>query len=322
MKEKIVSVLLILSFLILLAFPVPVFSGASKGLLLWYRTVLPTLLPFMILSNFMIHTRALSYISRLAGPFIHRIFGVSYKGSFAVITGFFCGYPMGAKVTADLIRSEKISAREGNYLLSFCNNTSPMFIISYLVWQNLNRKDFLVPTLFILTLSPICCSFLFRFYWMRGCGQKNAMKKNKEKSNCHTSAISYKPLNFQLFDSCMMDSFEAIVKVGGYIMLFSILTELLQLLSGRLPMLKFLLPMLEITNGISLLCQAGAPFRGTWIQVLALTSFGGFCAAAQTECMIQKAGLKIAPYIIEKLITMLVTSLFAILYLTSPRLHP
>lgn len=88
MKEKIVSVLLILSFLILLAFPVPVFSGASKGLLLWYRTVLPTLLPFMILSNFMIHTRALSYISRLAGPFIHRIFGVSYKGSFAVITGF------------------------------------------------------------------------------------------------------------------------------------------------------------------------------------------------------------------------------------------
>ena len=36
----------------------------------------------------------------------------------------------------------------------------------------------------------------------------------------------------------------------------------------------------------------------------------------------QKAGLKIAPYIIEKLITMLVTSLFAILYLTSPRLHP
>ena len=33
MKEKIVSVLLILSFLILLAFPVPVFSGASAAAL-------------------------------------------------------------------------------------------------------------------------------------------------------------------------------------------------------------------------------------------------------------------------------------------------
>ena len=307
MKQKLLSVVLILTFFLMLLLPAPVFSGASKGLLLWYKTVLPTLLPFMILSEFMLRTSALSYISHFAGPFLHRIFHVSYPGSFAVIVGFLCGYPMGAKVTADLIRSGKISVNEGNYLLSFCNNTSPMFIISYLIWQNLEKKDYLLPSLCILILSPICSSFLFRFYWKKEdiMSQKNQCKKNPP--------VTYS--GFQLFDFCMMNSFEAIIKVGGYIMLFSILTEILQNYVYPTSVITYFLSMLEITSGISILCRQTFPFELIWIQALSLTSFGGLCATAQTECMIQGTGLKIFPYIIEKLITMLVTSLFSIFYI-------
>ena len=51
------------------------------------------------------------------------------------------------------------------------------------------------------------------------------------------------------------------------------------------------------------------------MQALALTSFGGWCAAAQTRAMIQGTSLPFLPYIAEKLITALATSLLVWLFL-------
>ena len=52
------------------------------------------------------------------------------------------------------------------------------------------------------------------------------------------------------------------------------------------------------------------------VSILALTSFGGLCSVAQTKSMIRQSGLSIVPYIAEKLVTALVTSLLAFFYIT------
>ena len=93
----------ILLFFIMLSFPQEVFDGASEGLLLWFQIVLPTLLPFIIISNILIQTNSISMLSRIFGPAFQKIFRISTDGSFVVLAGFLCGYPMGAKVTSDLI---------------------------------------------------------------------------------------------------------------------------------------------------------------------------------------------------------------------------
>ena len=54
---------------------------------------------------------------------------------------------------------------------------------------------------------------------------------------------------------------------------------------------------------------------GGILIMLALTSFGGISSILQTMSMIQRSGLKMIPYIAEKLVTMTVTSLLAYLYL-------
>ena len=91
-------------FVLMLCFPRETFEGATSGLLLWFQIILPTLLPFIILSNLLIHTNAVTYISNIIKPFIQKLFRVSNYGCYAVFVGFLCGYPMGAKVVADLIR--------------------------------------------------------------------------------------------------------------------------------------------------------------------------------------------------------------------------
>ena len=305
MKRYFTSLCVIALFVLMLLFPQPVFKGASSGLLLWFNVILPTLLPFMIVSNLLIGTRAIDAISKVFGPVMCRLFGVTRYGSFAIIAGFLCGYPMGGKVTADLVRKQYITWQEGQYLLSFTNNTSPMFIISYVVWQNLKDTSRTMPALLILILSPILCSFLFRIYYRPG-------------ARIHSS--EYPPLPkaaaASLMDSCIMNGFETITKVGGYIMLFSILIALLQ----KLPLDHFLfslllLPSLEMTNGIPLLCVSPLSADACFVLSLALTSFGGWCSVAQTRSMVQGARLPITPYIIEKLITTLVTRLLAYTYI-------
>ena len=283
----------------MLIFPRQTFEGASNGLLLWFQIVLPTLLPFIILSNLLIHTNAVTYISTIVKPFVQRLFRVSDYGCYAVFVGFLCGYPMGAKVVADLIQTEKISQKEGQYLLSFCNNTSPMFIISFIVMQNFKNESLLLGTLVILYLAPMLCSFLFRPFY------KSQTRMTLQKSVNHTFHF-----NFQIFDTCIMNGFETITKVGGYIILFSILFAL----GKQLPLMWFL-PTLEITNGIHWICINIQPLYITFPLVLTLTSFGGLCAIAQTNSMIQESKLSIFSYIIQKLITALVTSLLAIVYI-------
>lgn len=297
----------ILLFIAMLFFPTPVFDGASEGILLWFQIVLPTLLPFILLSNLMIQTNAVYYISRITGPLLGKLFGVSDSGSFAVISGFLCGYPMGAKVTSDLLKTGRISYEEAAYLLSFCNNTSPMFIVSYTVMQNASSDSLILPSIALLFLSPMVCSRIFLPFYRKG---------PRKRRFPGLSPAMERPFSLAMLDTCMMNSFEAIAKVGGYIMLFSIISELAGLLpwSSWIPF-RLLLAFLEITAGIPAIAELQPiPWQFRWMLLLGLTSFGGLCAAAQTSCMIQGSGLRISSYLIEKLVTMSVTSLLCLIF--------
>lgn len=309
MKLRFIKASVIAFFILMLLFPAKVFEGACKGLTLWFNSILPTLLPFMILSGILIKTKAIHWIVRLSGPLMRYIFHVSDYASFAVITGFLCGYPMGSRITSDLLSEGHISSGEAAYLLSFCNNASPVFVISYVVQQNLGEKSFLCPALIILTASPVIASFLFRRFHLSARFCPEGILSVKPESGARNE------ISGTLLDSCIMNGFEAVTKVGGYIILFSIFLSLAELPSVSCYFYRcLLLPSLEISNGIALICRSLNP-ADAFFLCMVMTSFGGWCAIAQTKCMISGSGLSIIPYIIEKLITGVVTSLLSALYL-------
>lgn len=301
MNRNLKGIGIVLLFVFMLVSPKAVFTGASEGLLLWFQIILPTLFPFLLITNLLLTTGNMHLISSAFGTILTRIFHVSPNGSFAVVTGFLCGYPMGAKTAADLTASGYISKKEGEYLLSFCNNSSPVFILNFVVWKTLGNDTLLLPTLVILMISPMVVSFFTR---------KNYRFENEKE--VHYSKASW---SFQEIDDCIMDSFETLVKVGGYIILFSVLLSLSESVPVHIPALQALLPLLEITNGLVLLREMELPLKFLYPAILGLTSFGGFCAAAQTQCMVQKAGFPILPYIAQKLAAALTASLLGCLYL-------
>lgn len=307
MKAFFTGTVSVILFILMLLFPTEVFSGAQDGLLLWFQIVFPTLFPFMLISDLMLSTGGLALIAETAGKFFRRIFAVSKNGAFAVIAGFLCGYPMGARVTADLVRNRSISTEEGQYLLSFCNNASPAFIMNFIVWKTFERKDLTAVTLIILTGVPIFLSFLFRPYYLHG--------QKKFSPICIHENRKAADYDFSMLDNSIIKSFESIVKVGGYIIFFSMLFDVLSSFVSGNSFVRYFLPLLEMTNGITILGSTGINIEKLYPLILGLTSFGGICAAAQTRCMIQNTGLKILPYITQKLAAAAAASLAGYFYM-------
>ena len=307
MKNHFFQFFLILCFFVMLLFPSEVFEGAKSGLLLWFLTVLPTLFPFLLISRLLLDSCACSLLNKLLAPAISRLFGISAQGSFAFIVGFLCGYPMGAKITADLFHARQISKAEASYLLSFCNNTSPAFLIHYIVLGYFQNPRLIFPSVLILYGTPILLTFFFR------------IKKHFASSNTTdiTSPFTISKIPSCSLDFCLMDSSEAIVKIGGYIILFSVILNLLQKLPISHPFYQlFLLPSLELNKTITTQ-TIPLSFPIYYSLCMGHTAFGGWCALFQTGSMINGSGLSLNSYARKKLVTALVTSLFAYLYIRS-----
>ena len=309
-RRHFLTIPILIFFLCMLSFPQTVFAGASYGLLLWFRHVLPTLLPYMVLINILIRTPALHWICHITSPFLCPLLGTSYYGTFAVLTGFLCGYPMGAKTASDLLDTQKISRSEASYLLSFCNNTSPAFILSYVVAQNMKERNLCIPFFLILTFTPLMLSFIFRLFY------------RLPESSCSFPQVTpgsfsnpSESISDSFLDRCILNAFESVTKVGGYMMMFSVL---IQLLASVLPNTIFSLLLyssLEISTGIRLLFSSALYTTEKIILCAFLTSFGGWCCIAQTYSMISSSQLPILPYITAKLVTALVTSLLISAYI-------
>lgn len=302
------AVACIFLFLAMLLFPKEVFAGASQGLLLWFHTVFPTLFPFMVISALLTSTGGARVVSRLFHPLLFRLFRTSENGSFAVLTGFLCGYPMGAKTAGDLVRNGQITQAEGQYLISFCNNLSPAFLMNYIVWNTLKEERLLVPTLLIQIGVPVILSFFFRRMYLKS-SASFSLSDDKASTKPTVSGSA-----FDLLDKSLTDSFEAITKVGGYIILFSVFLKLSEQFFDSFPFLRYAAALLEVTNGVRIAGEGPEPLLIRYPFVMGISAFGGFCAAAQTQSMMRRTSIRIFPYIMQKLTAGAAASLLAFLF--------
>lgn len=299
MKKISVLFCLCILFSFLLLFPSDSLEASKSGLLLWFDTLLPTLLPFLILSQLILKTDLIQIVQKILGPLFRKIFHCSDDGAFCILCGFLCGYPVGARLIALQIKENRIDMTEGQYLLSFCNNVSPMFCISYGIMGAIGSKQ-IVPYLLILYGSALLFGIFTRP--KAAAVSKQAFKKQTSP----TENI------FQLVDVCIIDSFSIMIKLCGYLMLFSIIsTGILMLLpqnTGYTP--AIITAFLELTNGLSFVSRLPMGIFRSMIAVGAL-AFGGLCCIFQINSVIEGTGLSLHKYIFHKaLITMLALFLF------------
>lgn len=266
----------------------------QNALKLWATQLVPSLLPFMILTNlFTPYVRNLILKKeRKKYSFSYKFIGLSAYGTYIFLIGQLSGYPIGAKLTADAYSKNYISKSEAHYLLTICNQSSPAFLEFYVGAFALQNK-IKITSLFIIFYSSV---------FMTSILTKKLYKPISTPDQIHISAESTTTF-FQKLDCSILDSVKTLIRIAGYILFFSLLAELFFPLSHIKKELYYLpAASLELTNGLSILKTHYSKFGIYNYLVLSLTAFGGFCTMAQIKGMLLGTFLSIKPYLIGKII--------------------
>ncbi|MFR4556433.1 MULTISPECIES: hypothetical protein [Blautia] len=236
----------------------------------------------------------------------NKVLGVSAAGAYAVIVGALCGYPVGAKITSDLYENHQISESEAKYLLTFTNHASPVFVRTYLC--HICLKDQIpARTVFgIFALSDLTIMLLFRFVVYRNKIQfLSADKKKKTPVSSSSGAF---------LDVSIMNGFETVTRLGGYILMFSILSACISHFWNMKNLIGYTLSgILELTTGLCRLQNANIHMQWKYLLTLFLTAFGGICITFQTRSLVTRK-LSMLPYITAKLLNGITTVLFALFF--------
>ena len=104
--------------------------SAYEGIELCLRTVIPSLLPFFVLSG-VINSCLMGSQFRILRP-LGRLCKIPKGTESLLVLGFLAGYPVGAQLVTQSYQEGKISQKTARRMLGFCNNAGPGFLFGML----------------------------------------------------------------------------------------------------------------------------------------------------------------------------------------------
>lgn len=123
------GVLLVASVLLFM-YPQAVAAGASRGLTLCGTVIIPSLLPFLVVSGTFMRTSLCDTIGRWLSAPIGRLLRLPGVCAVPLLTSFIGGYPTGAVAVARLLDTESISKEQAARMMHICVNAGPAFAVS------------------------------------------------------------------------------------------------------------------------------------------------------------------------------------------------
>lgn len=324
----------LLNFLVVV-FPKETLAAAKEGLGLWLNGVLPSLLPFIVGVNVLSSLGVVNFAGTLLEPIMQPLFRVPGSGGFALVTGLLSGYPLGAKVTAGLRADGTLNEYETQRLASFTNNSGPLFIIG-VVGAGMFGSPLAGYYIYAVhLLSALICGLIFRNYKrraepqtrVRGTGKNllrrayASMQEARRKSHGGFG---------QVLSAAVVNAMETLLMVGGFVILFSVIVNTIDLL-GVFSLLERLLSpfahrvdtgtltrgilsgLIEVTNGAKTLSVSGAS-REAVAAAAFVISWGGLSIHAQAVSFLGKTDIKLTPYFIAKLLHGALAAALALLF--------
>lgn len=284
--------------LVMMAFPSVALNAAQKGIALWSGSVLPALLPFFICANFMTALGLPAHIGKVFERPFQRLFGAPGLSAFVFSVSITSGYPMGAKLIGDLGRNKEITRSEAKRMLTFCSTSGPLFMLGAVGAGMLSSPSAGAVIALSHYLGAVANGLLYRII------SPGKIDRSKEISG---KAPTAKGSLLDIFTDSMLASFRALGIICGYIVLFMLITEFIDL-SGILDALKagwdkgLIKGLLEMTVGCSSISGEGQ--LGLLLQCVIcsfLISFGGISVYAQSMSMLSGLNISTFYYLVVKL---------------------
>ena len=258
----------------LLADAVGVRAAVEQALELCAQSVIPALFPFLVVTSALLSLG----LGELAAPWLaglmEPLFRVPGAGSAALVLGLVGGYPIGAATAGRLYQEGAVSRQEGERLLTFCNNSNPVFLISVLGVGVFGSVRTGIWLWLIHVLSALLTGLAFR-------GHGKTAGRRPLTRPAAFRAVSLPMALVEAVES----SLRGMLSVCAFVTFFYVLARPLAALGGRTG--AALVGLVELFSLTPLLTA------DTWGFVLAagMAGWGGFSVLCQTAAVLEGSGL-------------------------------
>ncbi len=296
-------------------------AAASFGLQLWYTTVFPALFPFFIAAELLVGLGFVQVLGALFEPVMRPVFNLPGCSSLVLVMGFTSGFPVGAILTRNLYEKQMLTAEEAERLVSFTNNSSPLFIVGAVGVGMFGNP--LVG--YLLALAHYGSNLLLGIFWglkksppriapSRRPGSVSGIPRTHQEPEPVLDSIG------KILGSSVNNALHNILAVGGFIVIFSVLTRMLSYwgcidfiavnLVKLFSVFNLTYPLayglgmgfFEITLGAKTVVAANSPeLLPALLTVSAILGFSGLSIIAQVTSIVAGLPIRISFYVLTRL---------------------
>lgn len=241
------KVIVVLFLCLLFCQPQRGIEGAREGLLLWYNVVLPAQFPFVVGVRLLLKT----------APF--KKLPPSLLG---FMMGLAAGYPVGSMTIAQLYTQKRISRKNLTPLAAFSNMAGPLFVVGTVGVGLLGSTRWGYCLLLVHWISAA----LFAFF--------PALRESRARRGRSNDLIAIRKQSIgRMMGDAVGETAELMLKVGGFIVLFSVLRRWVGEAAGAL---------MEMTGGIRWIAGLDLSLKWKLVGCSFLINFSGICILLQS----------------------------------------
>jgi sporulation integral membrane protein YlbJ len=318
------SLFLVLS---IISFPKQAYESSLRGLTIWWDVVFPALLPFFITAELLIGFGVVHFLGVLLEPLMRPLFRVPGVGGFVLSMGLASGYPMGAKLTVRMREEGVITRSEGERLVSITSTSGPLFMFGAVAVGFFHdvTLGIIIAAAHYIAAFKVGLVMRFHDYSSSLTTQSNKKKRSlffRALQAMHRARIRDGRTFGTLMGEAVMSSVQTLLMVGGFIIMFSVMINIMSLI-GITKLLAIIfslilipfgintelsLPLVaglfEITLGAQMSSEAGdtLPLVHKVAIASAIIAWSGLSVHAQVASMLAKTDIRYKPYVMARLL--------------------
>ncbi|CAM3050832.1 sporulation integral membrane protein YlbJ [Paenibacillus sediminis] len=332
------SMLLICIFMFV--YPQASLNAALRGLSIWWDVLFPSLFPFFVISEVLLGFGIVHFIGTLLDPLMKPLFRIPGSGGFVAAMGYASGYPVGAKLTAKLWEQKLVNREEAERLVAFTTSSDPIFLIGAVSVGFFHNPK--VASILALAHygGGLMVGLIMRFHGSKSSKPQSKADRIHGKGRLriafyqmHQARIQDGRGLGQLLSQAINSSLQLIIVVGGLVVFFSVILEVLtqarlmsllySLIHGMLQMAG--LPsalsepivggLFEVTLGARFAGEAGSsiPLQYKVAAAAFILSWGGLSVHAQITSILNHTNLRYLPFMVARFIHAIISAILTFL---------
>lgn len=294
--NHLVPIFLLIIIILIAINPAKYTAASLYGLEVWFKILVPALLPFFILTRLFAKSGLLNDITKLFARPTKLLYACPPISAYIFFMSIITGYPVGAKLVADCHKNGLLTKSESIRTLSFVSNSGPMFILGSVAIGMFANKTLGIIVYASHVIGSLLNGFIYRKYIHKD-EKGNSLHNNLIKNSTPSAHNKQK----ESFSESINSSISSILLIGGVICFTFVIIEMISsspVFLWIVSMLEnigipksissaFFCGILEITKGALLVSSIPMSFNAAALFCTFIISFGGISTLLQASAFTQ-----------------------------------